>query len=118
TAELGCGQSASGKVVDGLDVLAHNQAGALGGGAGDDVQGLALGLVPAVDGGVGAEEGGVDLTGEERVDGIGATVEDLGLQLDALAQRLVQGSDLHAYERRGVGEVREVAEGEGGAVGL
>ena len=41
----------------------------------DDAHGLAVGLGEGVDGRVGADEGGVEALGEERLDGLGAGVE-------------------------------------------
>ena len=94
-----------------VDVRLDDEHGAARGGAGDDPQRRALRLREAVDRRVGADVGGVDRVGEQGVDGVGAGVERRRLERDVRAE-LVLGEDalVDADERRGVGDVREVAE--------
>src|SRR5699024_92466 len=101
--------------VDGCDVFVDDQSGALGGGSGDDVQCLALGLVPAVDGRVGAEKGCVDLSGEQGVDGVRPGVEGLCGQLDVI-EGVGEDPVPHADECGCVGDVGEVAKCQGSTV--
>src|SRR5699024_3369283 len=101
--------------VDGCDVFVDDQSGALGGGSGDDVQCLALGLVPAVDGRVGAEEGCVDLSGEQGVDGVRPGVEGLCGQLDVI-EGVGEDPAPHTDECGCVGDVGEVAKCQGSTV--
>ena len=68
------------------------------------------GLGVAVDRRVGADEAGVEGAGEQRLDDLGAGVERRQLQRDVGAERLGEQAGLDADDRRGVGDVREVAE--------
>ena len=63
-----------------------------------------------VDRRVRADEGGVEGAGEDRLDGLGAGVEGRRLERDVGAERLLEQAVLDADDRRGVGDVREVAE--------
>ena len=78
--------------------------------AGDDADGLAVGLRERVDGGVGADVGDVDGVREERLDGRRPRVErgdlDVGIR-EELLERAVVG-ERHQAGR--VGDVREDAE--------
>ena len=47
---------------------------------------------------------------DQRLDGLAAGVEGLELEVDAVTERLVEDALLHADDRRGVGDVGEVAE--------
>ena len=103
-------QRRAGEVVGRVDALAHDERGAARRRAGDDAQRLAVGLGVAVDRRVGADEAGVEGAGEHRLDDLGAGVERRRLELDAVAERLGEEAGLDADDRRGVGDVREVAE--------
>ena len=74
---------------------------------------LAVGLGVAVDARVRADVGDVEVAGDQGVDRLGAGVEVGGLEGDVVRQVLLEEALLHADERRGVGQVREVAEVEG-----
>ena len=103
-------QRRAGEVVGRVDALAHDERGAARRRAGDDAQRLAVGLGVAVDRRVGADEAGVEGAGEHRLDDLGAGVERRQLELDVGAERLGEQPGLDADDRRGVGDVREVAE--------
>ena len=66
-----------------------------------------------VDRGAGADVGRVDRPAEQRLDGRRTGVERLRLELDVGAEGFGEDPLLDADERRGVGDVREVAEPQG-----
>ena len=91
------------------DAVAHHERRAAAGGARDHAHRGAARLDERVDRRVRADVGGVDGSCRERLDGGGAGVEDLGLELRR-AELLLQVALLHADEGRGVRDRGEVAE--------
>ena len=83
---------------------------------GDDPDRLAVALAEGVDGRVGADVGGVERAAEQRLDGCRAGVEDLGRQR-GVAQLVGDVALVDADDRRGVGDVGEVAEAQLGRGG-
>ena len=82
--------------------------------SGDDAYVFAFRLHVAVNCRVRADVRGVDLAGEERLDGGGAGVEGLGcVERDVRTQIVLVGAAGDADDRLGVGDVREVAEAQG-----
>jgi hypothetical protein len=75
----------------------------------------AVRLAVPVDGRVGPDERGVDGAADQRLDRLAAGVEGLELQVDTVAQGVLKDSLLHPDDRRGVGDVGEVAEPKGSA---
>src|SRR5581483_12365935 len=67
-AELGRGDLLALEVRGAVDGRLDDEGGTARRGAGDDLDGAAVGLAPRVDGGVGADVGGVDGTREQRLD--------------------------------------------------
>ena len=72
----------------------------------------------AVDRRVGADERGVDRSGQQRLDRLAAGVEVGDLQRDVRSQGLGEGAAVDADDRRGVGDVREVAEAQRHGLGI
>ena len=94
-----------------VDLGLHDELGAAGGGAGHDAHGLAVRLLVGVHRRVGPDVGDVEGVGEERLGGLGAGVEGLGLERGAEGLELLgEQALLHADQGGGVGDVREVAE--------
>ena len=113
-AQLRCGDGGAGQILRSGDPGADDQEGAAGGGAGDDADGLAVGLGVAVDRGVGADEGHVEALGEHRLDHVGPGVEVLDLQVDVLAQGVGEEALGVPDDGGSVGHVGEVAQANGG----
>ena len=86
-AEGGRGERRAGEVVGGVDPVGDDQARPARGGAGDDPQGLTVGLGEAVDRRVGADERGVDRSAKQRLDRLAAGVEVADLQVDVGPER-------------------------------
>ncbi len=85
---------------------------------GHDADRLAAGLHVGVDCRVGADAGAVEGVGEERGHGVRPGVEVGGGDGEVdLLERLLEEPLLGAHQRRGVGEVGEVAQTEGADVG-
>ena len=88
-AELRGRQRRPDQVLRGVDALAHHELGASRGGAGDDADGVPVALPVGVDGRAGADVGGVQGAGEDRLDDVGAGVEHLRRELGGF-NRLMQ----------------------------
>ena len=117
-AEGGRGEGRAGEIVGGVDPVGDDQARPARRGAGDDPQGLTVGLGETVDRRVGADEGGVDRSREQRLDRLAAGVEVGDLERDVRSQGVGEDSAVHADDRRGVGDVGEVAEAQGDRPGF
>nr|WP_293263117.1 hypothetical protein [Nannocystis sp.] len=109
TAELRRGELLAAQVGGAGDIGAHDQESAARGGASDDAHGLAARADERVDRRVGADVAGVERAREQRLDRGGAGVEGEGLELRG-PELAGEGPILHADQRGGVGDVREVAE--------
>ena len=100
------------EVLGALDAGLHDKERAARRRARDDPDRLAARLRVRVDGGVRPDVGGVQRARVQRLYGLGAGVERARLELRVVAELLLEDAALDADDRRGVGDVGEVAEPE------
>ena len=77
-----------------------------------DAQGLAVGALEAVDGGIGTDPGGVEIAREQRFDHRGPRVEGAGFQHDRGTERRPDRPRFQPPQRGRMGDVRQVPEPE------